>query len=286
MILSITFIPSTAVRVILGLPFLLFFPGHTLAAALLVAKEGMDIIQRIALSCGMSIAVTTLIGFCLNYTTWGIRLEPFLYCTTAFIFVTSFIALIRRIRILKTNKSIVEFKLNFPGWGGSSFNKFLSIMLVAAIFGALGTLTYAIAEPKIGGRFTDFYILGINGQADSYPTEYVMSNNQIVQVIYGNGLVDAVNGYGTVILGIVDQEQQTAVYSVKITINGTPVNIEFNGTITDVLGPIELRQGEKWEQKIGITPRQTGTNQKVELLLFNGNKTTAEDSVHFWINVK
>ena len=83
LILSVVFIPSTVARVILGLPFLLFFPGYTLVAALFVKKEGMDNIERVALSCGMSIAITALIGFGLNYTPWGIRLEPVLYSLTA-----------------------------------------------------------------------------------------------------------------------------------------------------------------------------------------------------------
>ena len=67
MILAIAFIPSTGVRVILGLPFLLFFPGYTLLAALFVKKKEIDNIEWIALSCGMSIALTGLIGFGLNY---------------------------------------------------------------------------------------------------------------------------------------------------------------------------------------------------------------------------
>jgi len=78
LILIIIFIPATVARVILGLPFLLFFPGYVLVAALFPRSE-MDAIERIALSFGMSIAVTTLIGLGLNYTSWGIRLETVLY---------------------------------------------------------------------------------------------------------------------------------------------------------------------------------------------------------------
>lgn len=286
LILSIVFIPSTAVRVILGLPFLLFFPGYALVAALFVKKSGMNVIERVFLSIGMSIAVVGLIGFGLNYTTWGIRLEPVLYCTTMFILVMSAIAFIRGTQILKTSKFTTEFPLNLPGWGGNTFNKFLSVILIVAIFSTLGTLGYTTLEPKIGEKFTDFYILGINGKAENYPTEFLMNNGQITQVIYGNGIVDTGSGFGTLTLGISNHEQQTVVYTVKMTINGEPINIDFDGTVTDILGPIELQQGEAWENKIGITPNQVGDNQKVELLLFKGTDTTAEDSLFFWINVK
>ncbi len=60
--------PSNILRIILGLPFLLFFPGYTLVAALFTRKEGMGSIERVALSFGLSIAVVPLIGLILNYT--------------------------------------------------------------------------------------------------------------------------------------------------------------------------------------------------------------------------
>jgi uncharacterized membrane protein len=272
--------------VILGLPFLLFFPGYILVAALFTKKEPMNNVEMAALSCGISIAVTALIGFGLNYTSWGIRLEPVLYSLTAFIFVVSAIAIIRRIMILKGNKLTAELALSLPSWEGHALNNSLSIILVVTVLGAFGILGYTIAAPKIGERFTEFYILGNNGKADDYPIEFILNNGQITMVTYGDGTVDTTSGFGKVTLGIVNEEHQTAVYSIKLTINGEPANIGFGGTTTQILGPIELQPGEQWENEIGITPDQTGDSQKVELLLFNGAETTAEDSVHFWIDVK
>ena len=286
LILSIAFFPSTGARVILGLPFLLFFPGYTLVAALFVNNKGIDNIARIALSCGMSIAVTGLIGFGLNYTTWGIRLEPVLYSIAAFIFVTSSVALVRRARILKTNIFTSEFTLNLPGWRGSPLNNSLSIILLILILAAFATLGYTIAHPKIGEKFTEVYILGLNGKAQDYPTEFTMDNGKVTQIMYGDGTFKAMSGAGLITLGIVNHEQQTVGYFVKMTIDGEAVNIDFGGTNNEKLGPIELRQGEKWENAIGIVPQRTGDNQNVELLLFKGTDSTAIDSLHFWINVK
>ena len=285
LILSILFIPSTLARVILGLPFLLFFPGYTLVATLFVKKDGMDNIERLALSGGMSIAVVALIGFGLNYTAWGIRLEPVLYSISAFILITSIIALIRRARTLKKNTFITEFTLSLPKWQDSTFNKALSIFLITAIFSTLGVLIVNIAVPKISEQFTEFYILGADGKAQDYPTEYYMKNGQIVQVVYSDGTTDSISGWGTVTLGIVNHEQQTVAYSVKITIDDEPMNIESGGATTDSLVPIELQQGEKWEKEIGIVPRQTGDNQEVKLLLFIGTETTPKYSLQLFINV-
>jgi uncharacterized membrane protein len=286
LILSIIFTPSSVVRVILGLPFLFFFPGFTLASVLFARKKGIGNIEFVALSCGMSIAVTALIGFILNYTPWGIRLETVLDFITVFVFITSAIALIRDAQTSKTLKFSTESTLNVPGWGGSILNKSLSIVLAIAIIGVIGTLGFTAMKPKIGEKFSEFYILGRNGTAAEYPTDYILNNGQITQVTYNDGLVDETTGFGKITLGIVNQQQQTAVYSVKMTINGQPAAIEFNGTPTDILGPIELAQGAQWVNQIGITPNAVGDNQEVELSLYNGTGTTIEDSVHFWIDVK
>lgn len=95
LIVAIFLITSNAARIVLGLPFVLFFPGYVLILALFPRKDGMGGIERAALSFGLSIAVVPLIGLILNYTPWGIRLEPVLYSLASFIFVMSLIAWLR-----------------------------------------------------------------------------------------------------------------------------------------------------------------------------------------------
>ena len=75
LVIIILLSPSNVLRIILGIPFVLFFPGYILMAALFPRKESMDNVQRVALSFGMSIAVVPLIGLVLNFTPWGITLE-------------------------------------------------------------------------------------------------------------------------------------------------------------------------------------------------------------------
>jgi uncharacterized membrane protein len=40
------------------------------------SSENLDTIERIALSIGMSLALTPIVGLILNYTPWGITLTP------------------------------------------------------------------------------------------------------------------------------------------------------------------------------------------------------------------
>ena len=75
---------ETPVRIFLGLPLVLFLPGYTLIATLFPRKGDLDGIERIALSFGLSIAITPLLGLGLNYTPFGIRLTPVLTVLSLF----------------------------------------------------------------------------------------------------------------------------------------------------------------------------------------------------------
>ncbi len=283
LVLSIILIPYTAARVIFGLPFLLFFPGYTLVSAVFAGRH-MDWVERFALSVGMSVAVVGMIGFGLNYTSWGISLDPVLYCIAAFILVTSAVALIRRAGS-QSGRFSTQVSIRLPGWGGTPLGKALTIAVVVAMFGALSVLGYTVASPKIGEKFTEFYILGINGRAQDYPTEFTLEDQKVTAVAYGNTSVATAAAFGTVTVGIVNHEQHSVVYSFRLTIDGEPANIDFDGKSISSVDNIELGQGDKWENAIGIIPTHAGSNQKVEILLFSGSETAPENSLHLWIDV-
>ena len=76
---------SGALRITLGLFFVLFFPGYVLLLSLFPKRGSLSSIERIAVSFGLSIAVTSLIGLILNQTPWGIRLYPIVISLTLFI---------------------------------------------------------------------------------------------------------------------------------------------------------------------------------------------------------
>ena len=87
--------PLEILRIVLGLPFVLFFPGFTLISALFPKREWLNNMERVVLSFGISIATVTLIGFILNFTPWGLQLEAVLYSVASFTIITSIIAWIR-----------------------------------------------------------------------------------------------------------------------------------------------------------------------------------------------
>ena len=74
--------PYSIVRIVAGGSFVLFIPGYALVQLLFPSRE-MDTIERIALSIGLSLAVVPLTGLLLNYSPWGIRLDPIVVSLSA-----------------------------------------------------------------------------------------------------------------------------------------------------------------------------------------------------------
>jgi len=285
LILSVIFIPVSIARIILGLPFLLFFPGYILVAVLFPKSE-MDIVERIAVSFGISIVAIGLIDIGLNYTPWGIRLEPELYSIFVFVFILSIIAIVRRRSYGRKDPTSVNI------WGisrifkGSTLNKTLNIIMIVAILGMMGSMIYVFAKPKVGEKLSEFYILGVNGMAEDYPTKFVLgSNMMVVSVQYGSGTPAVSEKWGRVMLDIVNQEQQNTSYTVVMQIDSAQVDIPFQGNEVKSIGPIDLAPEEKWEQEIGIVPQHTGQNQEVELLLYKNSEAQPSLNVHLFINV-
>ena len=282
---AILFIPDNPARIIIGLPFVLFFPGYVLLAVLFPHNEKMNWTERAILSFGLSIAITALIGIGLNYTPWGIRLESVLYSSSIFIFILSTVALFRRPKLPEMEDNVQGVPLRLPGYRGNVFNKLLTITLAIAILGTIGTIGYTSISPKTGERFSEFYILGIKSKAEDYPDEFIMQNNQVISVKYGEAS-SSTDKIGKVTLGIVNHEQKKMIYSVMIKVDDQEVNIFYAGQVLSQLNGIELAQGDKWEGEIGFAPLHTGDNQKVEFLLFKDKESVPENSIYFYINVK
>ena len=96
------------VRIILGLPLVLFLPGYSLIATLFPRKADLDGIERVALSFGLSIAISPLLGFALNYTPFGIRLLPVLTVLSIFTVSLAICAYVRRSKLPEDDRFVVE----------------------------------------------------------------------------------------------------------------------------------------------------------------------------------
>jgi uncharacterized membrane protein len=255
---------TTFIRTVLGIPMVLFIPGYALIAALFPKKNDLDGIERLALSFGLSIAVVPLIGLGLNFTPFGIRLIPILISLSIFTFVMCWIAYWRRSKLSSEESFSVPFEEMFSSVKGEIFNskstmdKALTVILILSIIVSIAVLLYVIVTPKQGEKFTEFYILGENGKAESYPTSLELKKNS------------------SLIAGIVNHEYILTNYTMDIVLRNETLN-RYS---------ISLMHNSTWEENISFAPRISGENMKLEFLLYKEDNFTAPyRDLHLWVNV-
>lgn len=263
----ILFTEERILRIILGLPFILFFPGYVLIAALFVRKKDLSSIERVALSFGLSIAIVPLIGLMLNYTPWGIRTTPVLISLFLFILLLSCVAIFRRSRVPEEERFCLSLQMiSTAKEKNSLLDRAFSIILIISILLAIGTLIYVIATPKVGERFTEFYLLGPGGMAEGYPRELAPGEE------------------GKVIIGVVNREYEEVTYT--ITVRAIQETGESNKEKSlSILGPFTLKHEEKWEKPFVFSLSGKGENIKIEFLLFREDKEEPYLSLHLWVTV-
>jgi len=101
--------PFIVVRWVLGSVFVLFIPGYVALEALFPKGRELDGIERLALSVGLSLAMVPLVGLLLNYTPWGIRLDPIMASLTILTIGLTLVAFVRRFKL-----SVERFELREP----------------------------------------------------------------------------------------------------------------------------------------------------------------------------
>lgn len=256
---------NTPVRVIFGIPVILFLPGYVLIAALFPGKTDLDTIERIALSFGLSIAIVPLIGLALNFTPWGIRLVPIVISLTSFIIVMALVAHFRRLKINENMRFEVKFREIYDSIKTemikpeARIDKILTVVLVISILASLLMVVYVIVTPKQGEKFTEFYLLGPGGKAEGYPTNLTAGKTD------------------SVIVGVVNHEYEPVNYTLRVTINDDILKEERIPTVNN----------QTWEQPVNFTPKQAGTALKLQFLLYKENNLTMPyRDTHLWVNVK
>ncbi|MEM2168491.1 MAG: DUF1616 domain-containing protein [Candidatus Bathyarchaeia archaeon] len=95
----------TFMRYALGSIMVLFLPGYSLVEALYPSGGDLSPLERLALSIGLSLALVPLIGLILNYTPWGIRLNPIVAATTLLTIALLMVSAYRKFTLLKLKAS-------------------------------------------------------------------------------------------------------------------------------------------------------------------------------------
>ena len=121
----------------------------------------------------------------------------------------------------------------------------LAVMLIVAL---AGVVYVALTPGAEADPYTEFYILGPDGNASNYPTN--LSTGET----------------GEFIGGITNNEHQSMTYTV--------VQMLDNESVTEQT--VEVEEAKTWEGTLRFTPRDAGVKQ-LEILLYVGEDPDLED---------
>jgi uncharacterized membrane protein len=246
-------------RIILGIIFLLIFPGYTMVTALFPGKNSLKPLERVAFTLVLSFALVALTGLVLNYTTWGITLMPIYLGVSILIVAFSGIAFIRRYKLPQEERFSLSLRFKTAKSGKSNkVDMALSICLAIVVVGAVSVCGYVITKPKPKEPFTNFYLLGADGMLEKYPKNLNLGDQAVV------------------IVGLENHELQDIRYNIQVKLEGTEPQL---------IGPISLVDGEKWTTEVSLAPSIIGENQKVEFTLYKAEESTSYLALHLWLNV-
>jgi len=260
-------------RIILGLPFIVFIPGYVLVSALFPTKKterGIDIVERVALGIGLSLIIVALIGVGLNYTPLDIQPISSSFFLVLFTICIGAIAIYRWFKTVPDERFTLSLHVSLTK-PENNVDKALIVVLIAVIIIALVTFIYVAITPKPVKTSTEFYLLGPDSRALDYPKDLIKGEN------------------ATVTIGITNHEDKTMDYIIEIwllnqTTYGDGVtnitslnNAWFLEKINITLPPNYIdNEGSwksQWSYNYTFSINKTGKDFKLMFLLFTTTPT-------------
>jgi uncharacterized membrane protein len=307
--IGVVFLPGvneTPLRILFGLPLVLFVPGYALIGALFPEagggptpaeespaeesegeRSGIDGIERVALSFGLSIAVVPLVGLVLNFTPWGIRLVPIMVSISGLTLGLTAVAARRRQALPESER----FHVPYRAWLETARRELLepdtrtdaalNVLLAISVVLAVTSVGYAVAVPKQGESFSELYLLTETDEgelvADDYPTEFTRGEGRPLIVGIGNQEHEQVN-YTLVV----------ELHRVEFTANNT-TRVTEDRTLRQFR--VRLAHNETRHLQHTVTPTMTGVRLRLTYVLYKGEppaQPTIANSYrenHLWVNV-
>lgn len=309
-------VQNTSLRILFGFLFALFLPGYAFIAALFphanfsvedsknrniksdIPEEtgttdtfqnpqGINTIERVALSFGLSILIVALIGLILNFAPWGIQILPVISTISFFTVICAIIAAIRRQRLPKETR----FAVSYLGWFNVLQTRFLDssdqmdivldLVLIFGVLLAVSSVGYAVITAGNSSPYSEFYLLTENENeelvATGYPSEFDSTEGQVL------------------VIGITNHEHKTVDYTVIVQLQ----RVETEGTEINVLErdeldrfQIRLLHNETWHHDHEIIPSMNGDDLRLTYLLYKGGvpeeptQKNSYQNLYLWIDVE
>ena len=295
---------NNILRMVVGLPFLLFIPGYLFLLSVAPnhsAKSEIDAIHKIAISIGLSIALASLDGILLFYTPLGFSLMSIISSLALIVIVCGIVAMYRRRKLQRQNQFVLS--LNVPTFEPKSkLDKILFFILILAIILTIFTAVFISFLPIKQESFTEFYILGASGKTIHYPKNMTKGQSSNVTI------------------GLINQEHKTVDYTIEIwlinqtlsydnrtkTMNTTYHEMWFldklTVTLNDFTPGTNIIWQPQWEHIYNFSVNRTGRYTLMFLLftspapeyttLLNYKDIAATEiqsayeSIYIWLNIR
>lgn len=276
---------GASVAALVGVPFLLFFPGYAVVSALFpeqpgelagkravrVGDGGPGWAVRVAFSLLLSGLVAAVGGVLLSWTV-GIRLGPAVVLLCAVTFVGLGGAALRRRTLTLTRRAA---PLAGSARGALPFGgRRRTIALAVAVLALVATIGIVGVAPVQGESFTESYVLteGENGDlvADGYPSEFVAGESQSLHV------------------GIENHEFRPVTYEVEIAVQEVDEDGDVVAEERVDQYTTELAHGENDVSERQIAPTMTGEDLRLQFHVFGdgaGEAAAPDRTLHLWIDV-
>jgi uncharacterized membrane protein len=282
-------------RTVLGLPLLFFLPGYALSTvvfprepeseASLFGSQGIDGIERAALSLGLSVALLPVVG--LTLALYDAIYDPvsIVVALSTVVVVGMVLGTVRRIR-LPTRK---QFRVPFRTWGNDLYGALfksgviggvLTLLLIVSVVAATGGLVYAVAVPGVSESYTTLMLLSEDDSgelvASDYPTEFTIGETRELTVVVEN------HESSDVEYTVVAELQRVRTDDGDVTVLETEELGRERATVAD-------GETHRWEH--AVSPTLQGEGLRLTYLLYEGdapeNPTTvsAEEHTYLWVNV-
>ena len=259
--LTLAFPSQQAVRIALGLPFLLFGPGYAVLAAIYPRRTDLAATERLALSLAFSLAVLSVVALGLSYGPSGLRWEPLVASVSLLVLAASALAVLHRHLVPPGERLDISVRLR-PRAFAALRRRLLTaraIALAAATaFLAVALLALLPEKSTEGKPYTEFYLLGPGGRADSLPNEL------------------SAGGAAVVTVGVANGEGVAKTYRITVSIDGDH--------IAEAAG-VGVGPGQLWQRPIVVAPRRAGKNELVRFDLHMDGGAGPYRSLYFRLDV-
>ena len=240
----------TPLRIVLGLPFIFFFPGYAVVALLFPSRDGVDGVERIALAFGVSVALVPLIALVLDRSRWSIALTPIVVALLVVTTIAGVLAGYRRARYPPIRRYTVTARIPtlppFSTWDRQT-RLAMGLMAIAFVLLVAGGASAVVAR-FAGEPTTEFALFSADGKAQFYER----------QVPVGEA-VEA-------LLSITNREGHAVTYEIRVAGDGVAV-----GSVS----PIAVKDGETGTVPIRFTVHQEGDQLPVYFELWRTDRPTA-----------